>query len=160
MAGIGNEAGNETGFLTGKNPGQERFLRPDGNLTGKVTGNPDWHTPSTESKGVAMSSTTRQPGATGEVDPARPVNAALLDVLRETAERSAFRLWCRLLDVSALDLAAEPWIERVAPEALVELSEELQLAVIVLEQAYRRLSVAYFDAVGPDGPPDVPPVIR
>jgi len=107
-----------------------------------------------------MSSTTRHPGATGEVDPARPLNAVLLDVLRETAERSAFRLWCRLLDVSALDLAADPWTERVAPEALAELSEELQLAVIVLEQAYRRLSVAYFDAVGPDGPPDVPPVIR
>lgn len=107
-----------------------------------------------------MSSTTSYPGATGDVEPARPLNVALLDVLRETAERSAFRLWCRLLDVSALDLGADPWKERVEPAALVELSEELQLAVLVVDQAYRRLSIAYFDTVGPDGPPDVPAVNR
>lgn len=107
-----------------------------------------------------MSSTTTQEGATGDVEPARSLSVALLDALREAAERSAFRLWCRLLDVSALDLAADPWRERVEPEALAELSEELQLAVLVLEQAYRRLSIAYFDTVGPDGPPDVPAVIR
>lgn len=107
-----------------------------------------------------MSSTIHQPGATGDVEPARPLDVALLDVLREAAERSAFRLWCRLLDVSAIDLGADPWKERVEPEVLTGLSEELELAVLVLDQAYRRLSVAYFDTVGPDGPPDVPAVIR
>jgi hypothetical protein len=107
-----------------------------------------------------MSSTASRQGVTGDAEPARPLSAALLDVLREAAERSAFRLWCRLLDVSALDLAADPWKERVEPDALADLSEELQLAVLVLDQAYRRLSVAYFDAVGPDGPPDVPAVMR
>ncbi|MEW6473556.1 MAG: hypothetical protein AB1679_14915 [Actinomycetota bacterium] len=107
-----------------------------------------------------MSSTTTHEGATGDVEPARPLSVALLEVLRAAAERSAFRLWCRLLDVSALDLAADPWKERVQPEALGELSEELQLAILVLDQAYRRLSIAYFDTVGPDGPPDVPEVTR
>jgi hypothetical protein len=152
--------GNEPGFPIEKNPGRERFWARIGKVTGKVTGNPDWHTPFIGSKGVPMSSTTSHPGATGDVEPARPLNVALLDVLRESAERSAFRLWCRLLDISALDLAADPWRERLEPDALKELSEELQLAALVLDQAYRRLSIAYFDTVGPDGPPDVPAVNR
>ena len=157
---IGKVIGNQPGFPTEKNPGRERFSARIGKVTGKVTGNPDWHTPFIGSKGVAMSSTTTHEGATGDVEPARSLSVALLDALREAAERSAFRLWCRLLDVSALDLAADPWKERVEPGALAELSEELQLAVLVLEQAYRHLSIAYFDTVGPDGPPDVPAVNR
>lgn len=106
-----------------------------------------------------MSSAITGEGATGDVEPARPLGAARLDVLREAAERSAFRLWCRLLDVSAIDFIADPWKGRVEPRVLVELTEELQLAVLVLDQAYRRLSIAYFETVGPDGPPDVPAVM-
>ncbi|MEW6473561.1 MAG: hypothetical protein AB1679_14940 [Actinomycetota bacterium] len=106
-----------------------------------------------------MSPSITAKGATGEVEPARPLGAALLEVFREAAERSTFRLWCRLLDISTIDFTADPWKERVEPGVLVEVVEELQLAVPVLDRAYRRLSIAYFDAVGRDGPPDAPAVL-
>jgi hypothetical protein len=82
-------------------------------------------------------------------------SGALLKVAMASAERSAFRLWCRLVDMSELkphELAAG-----APPDAVVDLSDEVELAMQVLDMAYRRLSIAYFNAVGPDDPPGLDP---
>ena len=85
----------------------------------------------------------------------RPLTAKeagdLLGVAMASTERSAFRLWCRLLDMSELDL--EELAVRSTPDAVGELCNEVELAMQVVDMAYRRLSVAYFEAVGPDDPP-------
>jgi hypothetical protein len=78
-------------------------------------------------------------------------SGALLKVAMGGAERSAFRLWCRLVDMAELEpeqLAAD-----APPESLVDLAGEIELTMQVLDMAYRRLSIAYFNAVGPDDPP-------
>jgi hypothetical protein len=75
---------------------------------------------------------------------------ALLKVAMGGAERSAFRLWCRLVDMAELEpqqLAAD-----ATPESLSEIADEVELAMQVLDMAYRRLSIAYFNTVGPDDP--------
>lgn len=77
-------------------------------------------------------------------------SATLLKVAMGGAERSAFRLWCRLVDMAELEprqLAAD-----ATPESLTELTDEVELALQVLDMAYRRLSIAYFNTVGPDDP--------
>ena len=78
--------------------------------------------------------------------------SALLTMAMAGTERSAFRLWCRLLDMA--DLEPEALGARATPDALIDLCCEVELAMGVLDMAYRRLSVAYFEAVGPDDPSD------
>lgn len=82
-------------------------------------------------------------------------SGALLKVAMAGAERSAFRLWCRLVDMSELE--PEELAAHTAAEAVVDLSHEVELAMQVLDMAYRRLSIAYFNAVGPDDPPSHDP---
>lgn len=74
----------------------------------------------------------------------------LLTMAMAETERSAFRLWCRLVDLSELEPVA--LAARSTSDALVDLCCEVELARSVLDMAYRRLSVAYFEAVGPDDP--------
>jgi hypothetical protein len=76
----------------------------------------------------------------------------LLNIAMAETERSAFRLWCRLVDLSQLEPVALAACS--TSDALVDLCGEVELARTVLDMAYRRLSVAYFEAVGPDDPAD------
>ena len=84
--------------------------------------------------------------AWGAVPTDRPVRGGAGRYWRALAD-----LWCRLVDMAELEpeqLAAD-----APPESLVDLAGEVELAMQVLDMAYRRLSIAYFNAVGPDDPP-------
>lgn len=82
---------------------------------------------------------------------AEPLDAAeateLLSLALAGAGQSAFRLWCRCADLASADRD----VAFLLPvEELVDLGEEAEVAMQVIDRAYRRLSIAYFEAVGPD----------
>lgn len=75
----------------------------------------------------------------------------LLSLALVGAGNSAFRLWCRCVDLASVDRGPSDRPDPGRAEELVDLCEEAEVAMQVIDRAYRRLSMAYFDAVGADG---------
>ncbi len=84
---------------------------------------------------------TRQP-STGEA-------VALLEMALATARQSSFRLSCRCADLGQDQLQNLALTDDHTAEDLLDLAGEVEVAMQVIDRVYRRLSIAYFDAVGP-----------
>ncbi len=85
---------------------------------------------------------TRQP-STGEA-------VAVLEVALASARQSSFRLSCRCADLGRDELQNLAVADNRTAEDLLDLSGEVEVAMQVIDRAYRRLSIAYSMQLGPD----------
>lgn len=74
----------------------------------------------------------------------------ILNAVLATARQSALRLSCRCRDLAEAAHALPHAPRHGSFEEVLDLAGEVEVAMQVVDRAYRHLSIAYFEAVGPD----------